>query len=123
MYTKLYHFQEAANDVANVDELEKELAEIVIDAPPVILAEVCWFNFVLLNKDSSQFMFTINTGPWHSSRGSTQRNIRGRGDSNFQSMENIKLILSFEGGPTPSTQKPKEEEERRQKEIEKEGEI
>ena len=46
MYTKLYHFQEATNDVANVDDLEKELAEIVIDAPPVILAEVCWFNFV-----------------------------------------------------------------------------
>ena len=41
MFTKLYHIQEATNDVPNVDELEKELAEIVIDAPPVILAEVC----------------------------------------------------------------------------------
>ena len=38
-------------------------------------------------------------------------------------MEKVKLILSYVGRPTPSTQKPKEEEERRQKEIEKEGET
>ena len=35
-----YHFQETPNDIVNTDDLEKELAEIVIDAPPVILAEV-----------------------------------------------------------------------------------
>ena len=37
---KLKHLQELPNNVANTDDLEKELAEIVIDAPPVILAEV-----------------------------------------------------------------------------------
>ena len=36
-----YHFQETPNDIANTDDLEKELAEIVIDTPTVILAEVC----------------------------------------------------------------------------------
>ena len=40
-FSEYYHFQETSNDIDNTDDLEKELAEIVIDAPPVILAEVC----------------------------------------------------------------------------------
>ena len=37
----IYVLQETTNnEFSNVDDLEKELAEIVIDTPPIILAEV-----------------------------------------------------------------------------------
>ena len=42
----IYVLQETTNnDSSNVDDLEKELAEIVIDTPPIILAEVSQKEF------------------------------------------------------------------------------